>query len=104
MTGKYTRNNTADGRLTRIKPEVLEKADWNQLEAFSAFAAARHLTELQVAFSWLAQQKPVASVIAGATSAQQVSANAQAICYTFSDADLIELNEIFPAPEKIALF
>lgn len=104
LTGKYTRNNTAEGRLTRIKPDVLEKADWDQLEAFSAFARARGLSELQVAFSWLAQQKPVASVIAGATSPEQIAANAQAVCYEFSAEELAELDQIFPAPQKVALF
>lgn len=104
LTGKYTRNNTAQGRLTRIKPEVLEQANWDQLEAFSAFAAERGLTELEVAFSWLAQQEPVASVIAGATSPEQIKANAAAISTRFSAEDLAELDRIFPVPPKVALF
>lgn len=104
LTGKYTRNNTAEGRLTHIKPDVLEQANWDQLEAFSNFAQARGLTELQVAFSWLAQRSPVASVIAGATTPEQVAHNAAAIVTEFNEEDLAELNQIFPEPEKIALF
>ncbi|MFW0111214.1 aldo/keto reductase [Rothia sp. CCM 9417] len=105
LTGKYTRTQApADGRLTRIKPALLEGANWGQLEAFSAFASERGLTEVQVAFSWLAQQNPVASVIAGATSQAQVKANAAAIVTRLSDVDLAQLDAIFPAPPKVALF
>lgn len=105
LTGKYTRSQApADGRLTRIKPALLEGANWDQLEAFSAFAAERGLTEVQVAFSWLAQQNPVASVIAGATTEAQVKANAAAIVTRLSEEDLAHLDAIFPAPPKVALF
>ncbi len=105
LTGKYTRGNApADGRLTKLKPQILESADWEQLEAFSAFATERGLTEVQVAFAWLAAQKPVASVIAGATSEQQVRTNAATASVELSDDDLAKLDEIFPTPQKIALF
>lgn len=105
LTGKYTRSQApADGRLTRIKPALLEGVDWEQLEAFSAFASERGLTEVQVAFSWLAQQSPIASVIAGATTEAQVKANAAAIVTWLSADDLAQLDAIFPAPPKVALF
>lgn len=105
LTGKYTRGNApADGRLTQLKPQILEGANWEQLEAFSAFASERGLSEVQVAFAWLAAQNPVASVIAGATSEQQVRANAATASVELSADDLAALDEIFPAPEKIALF
>ncbi|QNV37659.1 aldo/keto reductase [Rothia terrae] len=105
LTGKYTRGNApADGRLTQLKPQILEGANWEQLEAFSAFASERGLSEVQVAFAWLAAQNPIASVIAGATSEQQVRANAATASVELSADDLAALDEIFPAPEKIALF
>lgn len=105
LTGKYTRTQApADGRLTRIKPALLENANWDQLEAFSAFAAERGLTEVQVAFSWLAQQNPVASVIAGATTEAQIKTNAAAIVTQLSDSDLAQLDTIFPTPPQVALF
>lgn len=105
LTGKYTRTQApADGRLTRIKPALLENANWDQLKAFSAFAAERGLTEVQVAFSWLAQQSPVASVIAGATTEAQIKTNAAAIVTQLSDSDLAQLDTIFPTPPQVALF
>lgn len=105
LTGKYSRDNApADGRLTRLKPQILEGANWQQLDAFSSFARERGLSEVEVAFAWLAAQNPVASVIAGATSEQQVRTNAATASVELSADDLVALHEIFPAPEKIALF
>jgi aryl-alcohol dehydrogenase-like predicted oxidoreductase len=79
-------------------------ADWQQLKAFSAFAAARDLTEVQVAFSWLAAQPSVSSVIAGATRPEQVRQNAGAVAWVPDRAELDELDAIFPQTPKVALF
>ena len=105
LTGKYRRDTIPAGsRLSHSKKNVLDAANWDQLEAFHTFCTERGITEVQAAFSWLAQQSPVTSVIAGATSAEQVRANAQAACLRFDAEDLAALDAIFPAPEKIALF
>jgi aryl-alcohol dehydrogenase-like predicted oxidoreductase len=99
LTGKYRRNEVPAGsRLTHSRQNVLESADWDQLEAFSAFASERGVSEVQVAFSWLAAQPSVGSVIAGATTPEQVRQNAAAADWTPSDADLAELDRIFPRP------
>ncbi|MEU7993356.1 aldo/keto reductase [Rothia amarae] len=105
LTGKYAEGKAPAGsRLSHSKPGLLESTNWTQLKEFSDFCADRGFTEVQVAFSWLAQQNPVASVIAGATTIEQVRANAQAASLQLSEADMARLDEIFPAPEKIALF
>ncbi|WDF32028.1 aldo/keto reductase [Arthrobacter agilis] len=99
LTGKYRRNEVPEGsRLTHSRQNVLETADWDQLEAYSAFAAGRGVSEVQVAFSWLAAQPSVGSVIAGATTPEQVRQNAEAADWTPSEEDLAELDSIFPAP------
>lgn len=99
LTGKYRRNEVPAGsRLTHSRKNLLETADWDQLDAFSAFAAERDLTEVQVAFSWLAAQPSVGSVIAGATTPEQVRQNAAAADWTPSDEDLDALDAIFPRP------
>ncbi|MGO1318145.1 MAG: aldo/keto reductase [Cellulomonadaceae bacterium] len=104
LTGKYTRHDApADGRLTHSKPQLLANAPWPALEHYAAFADARGLTPLDVAFSWLAAQPTVASVIAGATKPEQIRQNAAAV-HPLSAADLAELDEIFPGPDKVALF
>ncbi|WP_434994103.1 aldo/keto reductase [Arthrobacter sp. Ld5] len=99
LTGKYRRDEVPAGsRLTHSRRNLLETADWDQLESFSAFAAERDLTEVRVAFSWLAAQPSVGSVIAGATTPEQVRQNAAAADWTPSEEDLAALDAIFPRP------
>jgi 1-deoxyxylulose-5-phosphate synthase len=105
LTGKYKGGKAPEGsRLSRVRTHMLEDADWEQLGQFSAFAEERGLTELQVAFSWLAAQPAVCSVIAGATRPEQIRENATAVCWVPTDAELAELDEIFPPVPKVALF
>lgn len=105
LTGKYRHGQAPDGsRLSHSKKEVLAGADWEQIERFVAFAEERGTTPLQVAFGWLASRPPVSSVIAGATTPEQVRTNAAATSWVPTPEDEAALDEIFPAPEKIALF
>ncbi|WP_334170785.1 aldo/keto reductase [Sinomonas sp.] len=105
LTGKYSRGVAPEGsRLSHTRTNLVHDADWDQLDRFSAFAEERGLTELQVAFSWLAAQPSVASVIAGATKPEQIRENAEAASWQPSAEDLAELDEIFPRTPKVALF
>ncbi|RYV50105.1 aldo/keto reductase [Pengzhenrongella frigida] len=105
LTGKYRGGTAPQGsRLTRSRTQLLQSTDFGQLDRFGDFARARGLTEVAVAFSWLASQPAVASVIAGATTPAQVGQNAGSAGWVPSAQDLIELDEIFPRPAKVALF
>ncbi len=105
LTGKYAPGSAPDGsRLSHTRTHMVHDADWHQLRRFSAFAAERDLTEIQVAFSWLAAQPAVSSVIAGATKPEQVRQNAEAAAWVPSGEDLAELDSIFPKVPKVALF
>jgi aryl-alcohol dehydrogenase-like predicted oxidoreductase len=105
LTGKYSRGVAPEGsRLSHTRTNLVHDADWDQLDRFSAFADERGLTELQVAFSWLAAQPSVASVIAGATKPEQIRENAEAASWQPSREDLDELDDIFPQTPKVALF
>ncbi|WP_271394484.1 aldo/keto reductase [Neomicrococcus lactis] len=105
LTGKYSEGKAPEGsRLTHSRTNLLTDADFEQLKKFGEFAAARGKTELEIAFSWLAAQPAVASVIAGATKPEQIQQNAQAVSWVPSAEDLSELDEIFPKVQKIALF
>ena len=105
LTGKYSSGKAPEGsRLTHSRKNLLENADFDQLAEFGRFAAERGLTEVQVAFSWLAAQPSVASVIAGATKVEQVRQNAEAVAWVPSEKDLEELDRIFPKTPKVALF
>lgn len=105
LTGKYSPGHAPEGsRLSHTRRHLVDEADWDQLEQFSRFAKERGLTEIEVAFSWLAAQPSVASVIAGATRPEQVRQNAAAADWVPGPADLAELDTIFPVVPKVALF
>ena len=101
LTGKYTRDNAPEGsRLKEIKPELLTSAPWDALERLQKFADERSLTMLEVAFGWLLAQPVVGSVIAGATSAEQIVANVGAAArFQPTEGDLEEIDTIFPPPQ-----
>ncbi|MGX5714582.1 aldo/keto reductase [Arthrobacter sp. MAHUQ-56] len=105
LTGKYSPGHAPAGsRLSHTRTNMVDDADWDQLGSFSAFAKERGLTEIEVAFSWLAAQPSVASVIAGATRPEQVRQNAAAADWTPTPEDLAALDGIFPPVPKVALF
>ena len=96
LTGKYRRGAAAPAgsRATSAPSPWLESADWDRIEALEAYATARELDLLDVAIAGLAAKTAVASVISGATSGAQVRANAAALRWRPSEADLAELDEI----------
>ncbi|WP_433127338.1 aldo/keto reductase [Micromonospora sp. CA-240977] len=98
LTGKYKREAQppAGSRLSGggRYAERLAAADWDTIEAIEAYAAERGVTMLQVAIGGLAAQPAVTSVIAGATTPEQVRANAAAGTWEPSDEDLAALRAI----------
>ncbi|MET8548010.1 aldo/keto reductase [Micromonospora zamorensis] len=98
LTGKYKRESQppAGSRLSGggRYAERLAAADWDTIEAIEAYAAERGLAMLQVAIGGLAAQPAVTSVIAGATTPEQVVANAAAGTWEPSDEDLAALRAI----------
>ncbi|MCG5469748.1 aldo/keto reductase [Micromonospora sp. LAH09] len=98
LTGKYKREAQppAGSRLSGggRYAERLAAADWDTIEAIEAYAAERGLSVLQVAIGGLAAQPAVTSVIAGATTPEQVAANAAAGTWEPSDEDLAALRAI----------
>ncbi|MCW2851553.1 MAG: aldo/keto reductase [Nocardioides sp.] len=98
LTGKYRRGETppigSRADLDAARAQWLAEADWDRIEALTAYAAARDLSVLDVAIAGLAAQPGVSSVISGATSGEQVRLNAAALRWTPSEADLVELDEV----------
>jgi aryl-alcohol dehydrogenase-like predicted oxidoreductase len=94
LTGKYHRGQEPPpgSRLAREQYVArLANAPWDTIEAVERYAEKRGLSLLDVAFGWLLAQPTVASVIAGATSAEQVRANANAGSWRPTADDLREL-------------
>jgi aryl-alcohol dehydrogenase-like predicted oxidoreductase len=99
LTGKYRRDEPlpAGARLTtttRIAERYLTERNWALVERLRAFCAARGHSLLELAFGWLLHRPAVASVIAGATSPEQVAANVRAAEWAPSPEDMDEIDRI----------
>jgi len=95
LAGRYKRGEPAPaGSKLAGSSGRLENADFDRIERFEAFARERGLTPAQVAIGGLAAQPAVASVIAGASKAEQVVANAEAGQWQPSLEDLAALDEV----------
>jgi aryl-alcohol dehydrogenase-like predicted oxidoreductase len=101
LTGKFTRDHApADSRIMRQRQHVWEDAPWDALEQYRAFCDERGITMLEATFGWLLARPALASVIAGATSPEQVRSNAAAAtAWTPSVEDLAQIDALFPLPE-----
>jgi aryl-alcohol dehydrogenase-like predicted oxidoreductase len=98
LTGKYRRGeDPPEGARLSDRPERLTGDAFDQIEALERYASERGRTLLEVAIGGLAARPAVASVIAGATSAEQVRANAEAGEWEPSEADMAALDEVLAA-------
>ncbi|NIK59650.1 aldo/keto reductase [Kribbella shirazensis] len=95
LTGKYKRGTSApEGTRLATQPERLARADFDRIEALETFAAERDLTMIDVAIGGLAAQPAVASVIAGATTPEQIAQNVAAGSWQPTAADLAALDDL----------
>lgn len=93
LTGKYRKGEPAPAgtRLSFWEPRPHQTMDEDILahvERLSEFAGSTGHTILELAISWLLARPQVASVIAGATSGDQVQANVAAADWSMSAAEL----------------
>lgn len=99
LTGKYRRGEPApEGTRLAGMADRLASADWDTIEQLEAYAAERGLRPIDVAIGGLAAQPAVASVIAGATRAEQVVENVRAGLWEPNAEDLAELDDITAPP------
>ena len=99
LTGKYRRGEPPPTGSRLAGPggwdEFMTDERFGLVERLTAFAEARGHPILELAMSWLASQPEIATVIAGATSAEQVRANAAAVeAWKLSDEELAEVDEL----------
>src|SRR5919202_1928397 len=64
------------------------------VEKLIEFSESRGHTILELAFSWLLERRAVRSVIAGATSPEQVRSNVAAAGWRLTDAEFAEIDAI----------
>ena len=99
LTGKYRRGEPAPPGS-----RLAGRGDWDEfttderfalVERLTAFAEDRGHTILELAMSWLASQREIATVIAGATSAEQMRANAAAVeAWKLTDEELAAVDDL----------
>ena len=102
LTGKYRAGCPAP-QGTRISTQerfgkLLNQRNLEMVESLIRFAESRGHTLLELAFGWLLARPVVASVIAGATSAQQIRSNAAASVWKLTSPDLAEVDRILGQP------
>jgi aryl-alcohol dehydrogenase-like predicted oxidoreductase len=93
LTGKYRKGQERPAG-TRMEGREVSERTWDRIEALHAFAAERGHSLLELAFGGLLASPAVSSVIAGATSPEQVKGNAAAGDWELSPDDRQALAEI----------
>src|ERR1700761_3965794 len=99
LTGKYKRGaaapaDTRFGATPRLRDRYVTPRNEEIVEKLQAFAGQRGHTMLELAFSWLAAQPQVSSVIAGATRVEQIEQNVKAIGWAMTAEELAEIDQI----------
>jgi aryl-alcohol dehydrogenase-like predicted oxidoreductase len=100
LTGKYRKDQPLPegARLNvngaRYGDRFINERNWTIVTELQAFCEARGKSLLELAFSWLAANPNVSSIIAGATGPEQVEANVAAVSWTLTVEDLKEIDRI----------
>jgi aryl-alcohol dehydrogenase-like predicted oxidoreductase len=108
LTGKYRRSQPPPegSRLSNVPEElrnrVFSHEKFTVLERLEEFCRERGREMIELAVSWLLAQPALASVIAGATSREQVRANARAAGWDLTQEELDIVNELAPASSRSA--
>ncbi len=102
LTGKYRRgaDRPPGTRLTTASAEqqarVFSEHNLDVVEALISYAGQRGHTILELAFARLLAHPVLASVIAGATSAEQVAANVAASSWSLTPEEIAAVDSIAP--------
>ncbi len=98
LTGKYRLGKPLpqNTRLSnpRYSDRFLNDENLHVVERLETFCAARGRTLLELAFAWLLEKPVVASVIAGASTPEQLMQNVQAIGWGLSPDETAEVDRI----------
>ncbi len=104
LTGKYRRGQPppAGTRLSAVKQSEGPLADDTLalVDRLTEFAQGQNRSMVELAIAWLAAHKPVASVISGATSAEQVHANVAAQDWELDDDEMAQIDELLAPPAR----
>jgi aryl-alcohol dehydrogenase-like predicted oxidoreductase len=99
LTGKVRRGfPPPEGSRLAGRRDYITEQKLDRVEALAGWAQQRGLTVLDVAIGGLAALPGCSSVIAGATSPEQVKANAAASDWTPTAEEAAEIDRIVPSP------
>src|SRR4051794_19077044 len=90
LTGKYRRGEPAPPG-TRLEGQEIDDETYDRIDSLERFAAERGRSLLELAFGALASRPEIVSVIAGATSPEQVRSNAAAASWELTPEELASL-------------
>ena len=101
LTGKYLNGIPQDSRMHREgnkvrgpTPKMLTEANLNSLRLLNEMAQQRGQSMAQMALSWLLKDDRVTSVLIGASRAEQLEENVQALNnLTFSTKELAQIDQ-----------
>ncbi|EOO8086675.1 L-glyceraldehyde 3-phosphate reductase [Escherichia coli] len=101
LTGKYLNGIPEDSRMHRegnkvrgLTPKMLTEANLNNLRLLNEMAQQRGQSMAQMALSWLLKDERVTSVLVGASRAEQLEENVQALNnLTFSTEELAQIDQ-----------
>lgn len=101
LTGKYLNGIPQDSRMYRegnkvrsLTPKMLTEANLNSLRLLNEMAQQRGQSMAQMALSWLLKDERVTSVLIGASRAEQLEENVQALNnLTFSTEELAQIDQ-----------
>ncbi len=106
LTGKY-RPDQAPPEGTRLSApnspfaaRILNEKNFDALLKLEGFARERGHSMVELAFSWLASQPVVSSVIAGATRPEQVAENARAADWKLTPDEMAEVDAIMGVQQQ----
>jgi aryl-alcohol dehydrogenase-like predicted oxidoreductase len=95
LTGKYRRGEQPPtGTRLASYNETPSSAEFDLVDAYTAFAEERGHSLLELSIGWLLSLDPVASVITGATKPEQIRANAAAAAWRLHEEDLVAIATI----------
>jgi len=101
LTGKVRRGRELPaGSRIAMRSHLVTDEKLDTVEALIEWGAERGVSILEIAIGGLAAQPGCASVIAGATSAEQILANTAAGEWEPTTEDLAELDKISPPPAR----
>ena len=96
LTGKYRRGeDIPEGTRLGVNDRgMFTEENFDLIEKLDSFSSKRGKTVLDLAFAWLLARGEISSVIAGATSAEQVVSNAATAEFTLTNEEYDEVTSI----------